>query len=302
MEPYMLALQRQLDALADLRPRTRPEDEQTAAIHACALVSLEWGATFYWTPEFSSLLATTAPDLPLAWTLHPQSLPADYGFCWFGAPLALPEALRGVGHAGLPTVAVSWCALMEGEAGPIIPIHGVPPPRVGDAFATVYYVERDGRLLPHMVFPWRVGESLREALERAKGTFDPKAIGGFRMQANLFSRLSFFPAALAFMEQRIAVQTREPVDRATRRRIPASTPIEPVVRVIALRRRAESAPSDADARAVDWSCRWLVSGHWRAQFYPSENTHKTRWIEAYVKGPEGLPVKAPRARLFAVVR
>ena len=48
---------------------------------------------------------------------------------------------------------------------------------------------------------------------------------------------------------------------------------------------------------VDWSRRWLVRGHHRAQWYPSRQTHRVVWIPPYVKGPEGKPFVVTPARV-----
>lgn len=47
--------------------------------------------------------------------------------------------------------------------------------------------------------------------------------------------------------------------------------------------------SNVEARR-DWSHRWLVSGHWRNQWYPSEGVHRPIWIDAFVKGPSDAPL------------
>ena len=47
--------------------------------------------------------------------------------------------------------------------------------------------------------------------------------------------------------------------------------------------------SNVEARR-DWSHRWLVSGHWRNQWYPSEGVRRPIWIDAFVKGPSDAPL------------
>jgi hypothetical protein len=59
---------------------------------------------------------------------------------------------------------------------------------------------------------------------------------------------------------------------------------------------------DGSPNPVDWSCQWLVQGHWRNQYHPSDQSHKPMFIQSYVKGPEDKPFKAPRERIFAAVR
>ena len=64
------------------------------------------------------------------------------------------------------------------------------------------------------------------------------------------------------------------------------------VRLITLRRPEShgSEPSD-ESEAREWSHRWLVSGHFRNQWYPSRNDHSLIWVPAYVKGPDDKPFK-----------
>jgi hypothetical protein len=64
-------------------------------------------------------------------------------------------------------------------------------------------------------------------------------------------------------------------------------------------------PSVRDAVAVErglgprWKSRWLVRGHFKAQWYPGSKTHKVIWIAPYIKGPDGAPLTTPT---YAVVR
>lgn len=66
-------------------------------------------------------------------------------------------------------------------------------------------------------------------------------------------------------------------------------------------RRPRSAPSDEE-RDVNWAHRWIVSGHWRNQWFPSLKTHRQVWIGSYVKGPEDKPLLLRRGRAFELVR
>ena len=45
----------------------------------------------------------------------------------------------------------------------------------------------------------------------------------------------------------------------------------------------------APVEAVDWANRWWVSGHLRAQWYPSRQAHSLKWIAPHVEGPAGKP-------------
>jgi hypothetical protein len=53
------------------------------------------------------------------------------------------------------------------------------------------------------------------------------------------------------------------------------------------RRRHEHGEPQGEA---NYSHRFIVSGHWRNQWYPSMQEHRLRWIAPFVKGPEDMPL------------
>ena len=79
---------------------------------------------------------------------------------------------------------------------------------------------------------------------------------------------------------------------------PAARRIVPAV--VTLRR--PDAPSPHEHSDVEWSRRWVVSGHWRNQWYPSLGVHRQIWISPYVKGPEEAPLVVRKDRVFELVR
>jgi hypothetical protein len=115
----------------------------------------------------------------------------------------------------------------------------------------------------------------------------------------------YFATLCAFMQQKILVTGTVSAERHARKRLEAQGfPHEPLIRVVELRRREsvlKHEPSN-HGEEVEWSCQWIVRGHWRQQFYPSKHGTQPIWITPYVKGPEDKPLKAPRAEVFAVVR
>lgn len=74
------------------------------------------------------------------------------------------------------------------------------------------------------------------------------------------------------------------------------------IQIVYLRRREQHPTINGQPNPVDWSCQWLVQGHWRSQFHPSDKTHKPIFIQSYVKGPEDKPFKASAQRIYAAVR
>jgi len=71
------------------------------------------------------------------------------------------------------------------------------------------------------------------------------------------------------------------------------------VHFVDLRQLARTRKIEPDTEVANWSHRWLVRGHHRAQWYPSSQSHKVIWIAPYVKGPGDMPFQGP---LYRVVR
>ena len=79
----------------------------------------------------------------------------------------------------------------------------------------------------------------------------------------------------------------------------------PYVHVVSLRqveRKSKEADHEHEKRSVEWQHSWIVSGHWRQQWYPSENTHHELYVQEYLKGPSEKPLLPPRGKLYKVVR
>jgi len=108
---------------------------------------------------------------------------------------------------------------------------------------------------------------------------------------------SFF----AFIRQECVSIQSQSASRPIRRHLPPSYIADPVIKIIQLRRRSP-ATNGLEPQSRDYSCRWLVRGHWRNQFYPSSKSHRPRFIPAYVKGPDDKPLKSTKSSIFAVVR
>lgn len=91
------------------------------------------------------------------------------------------------------------------------------------------------------------------------------------------------------VRQRIALRERVQPERAIRRRLAREGIPEPGISVIRLR-QPESSAAVGEATEVEWSRRWIVGGHWRNQYHPSDGSHVPTWIAPYVKGPEDKPL------------
>lgn len=104
------------------------------------------------------------------------------------------------------------------------------------------------------------------------------------------------------LRQKVAVRRIETASRAERRRSLRDSGREPPeITVIELRRPVNALSGSGSSHPVDWSHRWIVGGHWRNQYHPSDGRHEPTWIAPYVKGPEEKPLVV-KDRVHAWVR
>jgi hypothetical protein len=76
---------------------------------------------------------------------------------------------------------------------------------------------------------------------------------------------------------------------------------DPTVTYVRLRqvRHVDHDPDSDTAR--EYHHRWLVSGHWRQQPYPSTGEVRPIWIAPHIRGPEGAPL-LKREKVYTLVR
>lgn len=260
---------------------------------------LSVASPFYVTGEMVDLLEHAAETFPPT-EFHHEDLPLDSGFVLLSRPLQFvdvhgktynwrafswalvgsdPEAAIGV-H--LTTYAHKDDddedrALLDAEAE----ARGIPY-RFGTLsllHETVWTFGRDYELLEG----WKGGTILNENLE-----VTPDLIAGS------ISALRQVHAFLLLSWQRIAEPTATQASRPVRKRAGRLDPNRPIpdVRVVQLRRyrQPNDGEVDPDQRGREYSHRFIVGGHWRKQWYPSEQRHKPRWIAPYVKGPDDKPL------------
>jgi hypothetical protein len=252
-------------------------DEVIARTYAGAL----YGSPFYWSPEMCAVISAVAVDMP-DWTLTPEMLCVRSGFFWFSEPLALP--LWDGERADL--AAVGWHLMTDNDGLEVVQTAAFTNTRLDSGVPP----------LPSNVAAWKIGTTYSDAL-----AFRDGAMVGYPDRYEAMFR--YFACALSFINQSIFVTRHERATRATRKRAEAVlSDSECEVRVVQLRKRANPGEQTGEARSVEWSHQWVVSGHWRQQFYPSTGEHRPIFVLPYVKGPEDKPLKAPAERVFAVVR
>lgn len=96
-------------------------------------------------------------------------------------------------------------------------------------------------------------------------------------------------SAWLLMQQSLTVVERASGDRPERRRY-ARLGLPAELLIVRLRRLEAMPKPETGGDGPDWSHRWLVSGHWRQQYYPSQGGNSPIWINPHVKGPADRPL------------
>jgi len=72
---------------------------------------------------------------------------------------------------------------------------------------------------------------------------------------------------------------------------------------VILRRIDRKSDKNPESMDREWTCHWLVSGHWRRLNEPRKSDGATMtYVRPHVKGPEDMPFRAPRETVYVAKR
>lgn len=232
--------------------------------------SLEDAPPYFWSPSTCRLVYAARhniPDFVFTSDLLPDGGTGKSGFFWFselcpGVPLRAISWLRVAGPGtDEPDSPATFCFLPWIQYGPEI-----------GTFPYVYHLVQEGRLL----------------------SWDPN----WKLSEN--GDGSIITAALLFLRQHVMITNSAPAHRSVQRRMPDDRPA-PLIQIVRLRTAERVRQETAEHESPEWSCQWIVRGHWRQQWYPSKGRHQPKFVAPYIKGPEDKPLRTPKATVFAVV-
>lgn len=318
--------------------QTLSEEEREKAFQAIddaeakvIALGLDLATPVYISREMTGLITGAMASLPDTTTLFASDLPAQVSWIWLERPVLIPEITPGGYQHHVRAMLVS-----HNERGRITIVvfgHSTqperPPMRVKARGQTVtiddfQYLTRLGWI------EWTASDTvarnhdqqeLQQAFLGAYADGRPYSYSFVDAEPPYFTKIDVDPLEYAvsqerfelelrtlaagiihFIAQKVVVLNPRRLDRAAQRRMPEWKDI-PILDVVLLRRKHYPAREEGseEHEPVDWACRWVVSGHWRQQFYPSEGRHKPKFIPPYVKGPDSKPVRNA-SKLFAVVR
>jgi len=244
--------------------------------------------TYFVTADMTAVAKVAGPPLPTE-NLGEDALPSPTGYMIFDAPVAVVKfadqdlPVSGVTWESFETTAHSYslgddrsaCICPEGDEEDYDPACPFVGPMDYVRIAPLCLLK--GQMIPIGAYEWIFGD--------AEGLEDPFVTCNDAPDLDSGKPLI---ATWVLMQQSITQAETTRPDRH-QRRMCARQEI-PAELVIVRLRRIEHPTSHDDDNPVPWSHRWLVGGHWRQQFYPSDRTNRPIWINPYVKGPESKPL------------
>lgn len=304
--------QRQVERLTDLK-RARsisrdPDWDQAFAMHAQYVTESErippavsWNddwrplpgdfvsglETWHVSRDMTTLIEFSADSMPLSHQLNTASdLVTPTGFAVLERPVfvELPEwgevPIRA--FAWKPAAAISILSERDRARGGLLVQalidleHELSPTdiRAGDY---------RGRLWPGMHFQWEESEAIEGVIDWTLPSPEEKTA---------LIRLRKLAMALWLISsQRVTLVSGHRPVRSLRRQVESrKIPMPSTVVVLTLRREHQRPTEGGETHDVEWSHRWLVSGHWRRLWSESEQRERTVWISPYVKGPADRPL------------
>lgn len=272
---------------------------------------------YYVSPQMVELAQSVAPTMPDE-VLLPNDVPCDVGWMKLGRPFRMID----VRMKYLSMTSLMWCVV-----GDYVRVwHFTHRDDMTDS-VNLDLFERFGevayRKLPMMslthVFEMKFGEELPRGISwdtalpfDAKVEIDeivnPDGTKSLRLstdqEIDITQQPTYVRSPLAefilciwrLCQQALATITVEQAGRQTRRRAMKQNLPDKPVSVVTLRRIDHKDHGDSH---VEWTHRWLVSGHWRHQ--PIKDGYRWVYIHPYLKGPDDKPILI-RQRVKALIR
>ena len=282
--------------------------------------TLENGDTFYMNQKFCSLVEHARETVPDDLTFDSQWMQSHQGWLWIEEPfkVPVPEDIDKIERKALNEIneefpdwcsrisAVGWRPVPEGQQtakGMVGDVAGRTAGKGAYQFLCFIASPNEG-FGCWSYFMLQDGDKLIDRIRQFEG-ISKEVRGAYQetKESDILHEIRWIYSAFYLMAQRLAMSVQHQTDRHTRRRNEfAKLKVTPFIRVITLRRMEEMRKKAEKEGTIDFQWHWEVRGHWRNQYYPSENMHKPVFIDAYIKGNLEKPFKAAGVKLFVAGR
>ncbi len=269
---------------------------------------LEAASPFAWSADVIKAVLEAGKSIPLDTELNVWNLTTSVAWWYFEEPLPF----QTVHEEHLGVRALCFGCLPRKEPGTF----GLPVCCWIDEDNLQLAARYKSRVMPSQTFEWSsehltLGGLLEETLKEHRKIYGPGGhhhhdpqVGERAFMEATEGCARFILAGLAWLNQKVVAQTHEHIERhrgkefarLTLRERPTS------IKVVQLR-RVERAPSEGEGAGREYSCQWIVGGHWRNQAYGHKMAERRlTWINPYIKGPDDKPLKVAPATVYEVSR
>lgn len=273
---------------------------------------LEESDTFFMNNAFCELVDHARISVPGDLKFSSSWMLAKQGWLWLQQPVEVPQInafpKSELGGLSVKIRAIGWVHVPEGTkygttgqvTGPnayeFLCYQSFDDYDFGKTYVGFgcwsYFLLQDGYPLDHRI------KTFEDSADHLAGKYVDSE------QANSHHEIRWIYSAFYLMAQKLAIQIDHSPDRHTRKRAErAQITIPNAIKVISLR-KLEAARKIALTRnePIEWHWTWAVRGHWRNHYCPSTKTHKQVFVESYIKGPAGKPLKPMSQKLFVAQR
>lgn len=257
------------------------------------ITGLSMGQSFWVNAHMATLITAAEETWPAGASFTFQDLPESHGFIWFESPLPLPRRDDG---AVRDLCAVSWSTYAVFDGQEFVPLR-----TDGRGDEGVYLVGYTRTPSTHPIAGVIGCQPLVFSDVNAGAVYPtrPGMSGQGLVRSERVAR--YFRVFCALVKQRVlAIAHRTVTNRQARRRLARTCGHVPDVHVVELRRRDYPQRDESHDGPVEWSCQWLVRGHWHR--YHTLDGLRPRWLAPYVKGDPDKPLKTPCMIAYEVTR
>lgn len=285
-----------------------PVIQDIAAGFARDEIMLRRAIPFAWTKETMRAVWAASESVPMDAQFNQWNLPA--ASVWWHFEELLPVRTHSNDDPGVRALLLGYPINSEQP-------HVQPNRFTGGCWCDVE--ENQRTLSPSQVFSWHQGTSVEQMLDYSRqqhnrlygpgGRWHYLALRDEIVGVEIFlaaaKRLSqFILAATSWLASMVLVEETPHVERHARREYERKLGRAPEARIVHLRRhdRPKHEPVSEESKR-DYSCQWMVDGHWRNQRVGvGRSETRLTWVTGHIRGPEDKPFRARKDKVFIVSR
>lgn len=278
--------------------------DQATALAKDSTEKLNLSALYFCDEDMSTLVKSGAMALDGTDAATPSLCPTDMGICYFAKGIRVND--EHIVHA------ISWRREVYGGKELVILNSYNDTAVEGDEFSSVWAdIVRDNtgefpntRWAHGAMMFYRDGDILNPLSNVSSEELVARGVLGDHYRKTTAEIFHSFLLMLQQPPELIETTSVSPIKKANLQRAKKNGVSSNVLVIDIRHKRRHYGPSDSES-SIEYSVRWIVTGHWRWQPMKDKETglptKKRIWINPYVKGPEDKPLRETK-RVYALLK